>query len=238
MNSLQLSKRLKTVASYVEQGGVIADIGSDHAYLPCYICLQDETATAIAGEVNQGPYEAAKGEVERQELTARIQVRKGDGLQVLDPNEATHITIAGMGGTLISSILENGKSSLAGVKRIITQPNVDAEDVRRWFRKEGYALIDETILEEDGRIYEVLVAEPGNPFAAYSEQEQEQEKELWFGPYLLKKRQPAFLKKWQLEKGKLNRVVGQMKQAQQPDEYKILQFNERIKWIEEVMHNG
>jgi tRNA (adenine22-N1)-methyltransferase len=237
MNEKALSERLAIVASYLPLGSFFADIGSDHAYLPCYVCLNDPTAKAIAGEVNEGPYQSALKEVEQNDLLDRVSVRKGDGLDVIEPNEVDQVTIAGMGGTLIASILERGKDKLTNVKRIIVQPNVDAESCRRWFETHGFDLVDETIIEEAGHIYEVLVADAtaNDREAIYSEVEKD--KELYFGPYLLQKRQEAFIKKWTEEKAKKERVLSQIQKAKQPEQQKIAQIEHQIKWIEEVIAN-
>ncbi len=232
MKHIQLSKRLEKVASYIPQSAFFADIGSDHAYLPCYVCQYDAAARAIAGEVNEGPYQAAVNQVTQQELHERVEVRKGNGLEVLQPGEVELVTIAGMGGKLIRHILDNGKEKLKNVNRIIVQPNIDAKVIREWFIEHNYALVQEDILEEDGHIYEILVADRGNALAPYTE---EKEKDLYFGPYLVQQQNRAFIKKWTHERDKLIKITGQMKQATQPDEEKIKQFQDRIEWIEEVI---
>lgn len=232
MNVNQLSKRLQKVADYLPEGANFADIGSDHAYLPCYVCLKDPTARAIAGEVNQGPLDSAKEEVFSHQLQDRIETRLGNGLAILDEKEVDQITIAGMGGPLIRDILNDGKSKLATVQRIIVQPNIDARSIRQWFLEYGYELIAEDILEENGHIYEVLVAEKGEPTKPYS---MNREKELWLGPYLMKENNRVFQKKWYEELKKKNYILDEMKKAKTVDPRKVKQLDQEIGWLKEVL---
>ncbi|WLR46244.1 tRNA (adenine(22)-N(1))-methyltransferase TrmK [Halobacillus litoralis] len=235
MNVNQLSKRLALVAGYLPKGAHFADIGSDHAYLPCFVCMKDPEARAVAGEVNQGPYDSAKSEVEKHKLEEHIDVRLGDGLAVVAPGEIKQVVIAGMGGPLIRDILEGGKEKLTNVNRIIVQPNIDSRSLRRWFFQHGYTLVDETIVEEGGHIYEILVAEKGDPSSSYNQQTID--KEMWLGPFLLEKRPEAFIKKCKEEWKKKQYIVKQMKQAASPDEDKLKQQQKEMEWLEEVLQS-
>ena len=207
MNHEKLSLRLQRVALHIPKGSILADIGSDHAYLPCYAIINDLCSKAIAGEVVEGPYQSALKQVKETGLQARIDVRKGDGLDVLEVDEATSVTIAGMGGTLIASILERGKNKLAKVERLILQPNVGSQNVRIWLMENNWELVDEEILEEDGKIYEILIAEAGEPLKPY---EDEREKRIRFGPFLMKQQHPIFVKKWIQEKRHIEKIIEQM----------------------------
>ncbi|SDK54090.1 tRNA (adenine(22)-N(1))-methyltransferase [Sediminibacillus albus] len=229
MNGRLLSDRLKSVASFLPEGAVFADIGSDHAYLPVYVCRQDQQALAIAGELNEGPFQSAKRNVEEQGLSARIAVRKGNGLSILKANEVEQVVIAGMGGSLITDILENGKNKLSTVGRIITQPNLEARSIRVWLQENGYKLIGEDIIEEAGHIYEVLAADKSEVKAAMNEVE------LLCGPFLLKEKSMAFINKWESEIKKRENVVYQMRHASSPDKAKIDQFKEEIEIIKGVL---
>ncbi len=232
VNELQLSKRLQTVASFIPKGSVLADIGSDHAYLPCYAYLHGYITKAIAGEVADGPFRSAKQQVEKSGLSHVISVRKGDGLQVVALNEVDCITIAGMGGTLISNILENGKEKLEAVKRLILQPNVGAHIVRQWLLNNEWELIDERILEEDGQIYEVLVAERGDPYRPYNQLHVE----MLLGPFLLKERNEVFRKKWDMEMKHWQNVIEQLKYAKTDEAIKKKQqFLETLQMVEEAL---
>ncbi|BAC13897.1 tRNA (adenine(22)-N(1))-methyltransferase [Oceanobacillus iheyensis] len=235
-NRVSLSNRLKKVASYLPENANFADIGSDHAYLAAYVCQNDPNAKAIAGEVNVGPLNSAKDTINEYGLENQIEVRLGDGLEVIRPGEVNQIVIAGMGGSLITSILNKQKNISLEVDRMILQPNVDAKELREWLDDQNYMLIMEEIIEEQGHIYEILVAEKCNSHQSpYSDLEKE--KQLYFGPYLLQDRNDAFMKKWGGERDKLTRVVEQMKQARQMDRDKIDQFINELDWMQEVLNN-
>lgn len=233
MNHEKLSMRLQRVASYIPKGSVLADIGSDHAYLPCYAINNQLCAKAIAGEVVEGPYQSALKQVIETGLQDEIDVRKGDGLDVLEIGEATAVTIAGMGGTLIASILERGKEKLTKVERLILQPNVGSRNVRTWLIENGWELKAEEILEEDGKIYEILLAEAGEPLKPY---QNKHETGLQFGPFLQAQHSPVFVKKWMQEKTHLLNVIGQMDASGNTNlEEKRNELLKQIRAIEEVL---
>lgn len=210
-----LDRRLKQVVAYIPEGSVLADIGSDHAYVPCFAIQQGIVKRAIAGEVNRGPMEAAQAQVALIGATNEIDVRLGDGLAVLKKDEATCVTICGMGGSLISSILEAGKTKLGAVERLVLQPNVDGQHVRLWLLSNGYRLVEETIVEENDKVYEILVGERGEE-TVYKTGE-EREWQLLFGPYLVESRPEPFKLKWRREADKLDYVLGQMEVGTQTD---------------------
>lgn len=211
MNINQLSQRLLAVASRIPPKSVLADIGSDHAYLPCYAVKKGLAVKAVAGEVADGPLQAARQQVADAGLEEKIAVRKGSGLAVITAGEVDCITIAGMGGTLITSILEDGKEKLAGVKRLILQPNLRADHIRKWLLENGWELTEEEIMEEDGKIYEILTAEKGGAEKPYSAKK---ELELLTGPLLLAEKNDVFLKKWKREAVQLESVLKNLEKAE------------------------
>lgn len=234
MNSEKLSKRLETVAKYIPNNARMADIGSDHAYLPCHMVHKGVTPFAIAGEVAEGPFQSAKNQVESEGLSGRISVRKGDGLEVIEPGEVDCITIAGMGGALIASILEAGKAKLGNVQRLVLQPNISAVSIRNWLFNNGWGLTAEEILEEDGKIYEILVAEQMDTKASCG---MELEKELLFGPFLLKEKNQVFQKKWQAEKANWLKILRNLEHASATHEnnQKKQELLRKIQLAEEVL---
>ncbi|MEW9667384.1 tRNA (adenine(22)-N(1))-methyltransferase TrmK [Ammoniphilus sp. 3BR4] len=233
---LTVSKRLDTIASFVRPGSKVADIGSDHAFLPVYLIQAGKAVSAIAGEVNKGPWESAKRHVMASGLVDEIDVRLGDGLSVLADGEVDTVCIAGMGGTLISHILEQGIAGLSSVEHLILQPNVAERQVREWLYTNGWQLIGESILEEDGVIYEVLSAIKGDPGLPY--QSNRWTRDEWFelGPFLWDQQSPILLEKWKAEKEKAQRVMqGLEKSRSAGAEEKKAEIEQRLKWIEEVL---
>lgn len=159
---MKLSNRLQQIHDQIPEGSRLGDIGSDHALLPVAAVRSGKAASAVAGEVNPGPYEAARKQVSDAGLKEQITVRRGDGLDVISAGEVDVITIAGMGGALIASILDRGLSKLDEVKLLILQPNVGEDILRRWLLKHHWVVVAEQLLEEDGKVYEIITAMPQN----------------------------------------------------------------------------
>lgn len=222
----KLSRRLEAVASYVPQGARLADVGSDHAYLPLFLVEQGRIDYAVAGEVVQGPYQSALQNVEQADQSDKISVRMANGLAAVElADQVSTVTIAGMGGRLIAEILEAGKDKLGSVERLVLQPNNREDDVRRWLVEHGFQLVTEEILEENDKIYEILVAEKGKSDLTADQ--------LRFGPYLLEEQSATFQKKWLKELDKLTYALEQVPLERQADRSAISQ---KIQQIQEVLH--
>ena len=232
MNAKKLSERLQTVASFVPTGAIVADIGSDHAYLPCYLVMNGIAKGAIAGEVVKGPYESAERQVRTEGLTEQIEVRLADGLAAVEPDDHVDtVTIAGMGGPLIVSILEKHPESLNNVTRLILQPNIHAKVIREWALENDWAIYDEVILEEDDKIYEVLVLQRGEMTLT--------EAEMLLGPILLKRQNDAFKLKWAKEMANWERVRAAIENAERTDENeaKLQELAHLKQLVEGAMHS-
>ncbi|MEK4230016.1 tRNA (adenine(22)-N(1))-methyltransferase [Solibacillus sp. FSL H8-0538] len=230
MNAQKLSKRLESVAFFVPTGAVLADIGSDHAYLPCYLIHKGIAARAVAGEVVKGPYESAVRQVRTEELTEKIIVRMADGLAAIEESDRVDtVTIAGMGGPLIVSILEKHPGALKSVTRLILQPNIHAKVIREWALKNGWALQDEVILEEDEKVYEVLVLQRGAMALT--------EAEILLGKQLLANRTNIFVQKWSREVANWQRVLTSIEKADATAEIeaKRAELNHLISLVQEAL---
>ncbi|MCL6572425.1 MAG: tRNA (adenine(22)-N(1))-methyltransferase TrmK [Bacillus sp. (in: Bacteria)] len=234
MNTDKLSNRLATVAKYVPEGARLADIGSDHAYLPCFLAKNTRISCAIAGEVAEGPYHSAEKNVAAEGLSKIISVRMGDGLDVIQPGEVDCISIAGMGGALIVSILDKGKEKLGSVHRLVLQPNISAITIRKWLLDNNWELTAEEIIEEDGKIYEILIAEKGDPNRPYHKNF---DMGVLMGPFLLQNKDVTFKKKWETEKKNWQRIyeglVNAVESAETIEKKKELKV--KIKQVEEAL---
>lgn len=232
MNHENLSNRLQHVANFVPKHAMLADIGSDHAYLPCYLALNQHIKGAIAGEVVKGPFESAKKHVAQLQLNHIIDVRLANGLMAIDETDNVDtVTICGMGGDLIATILNEGYAAnkLKTVQTCILQPNVDESSVRKWLMTHGFSITQEVILKENDKIYEIIVAKPTSETVTYTEDE------CLFGVFLPRQKSAVFIEKWQREIQKLTRVVQSMQQAKVVDQLKIEQFERTIAKIKRVI---
>ncbi|WP_438346862.1 tRNA (adenine(22)-N(1))-methyltransferase [Paenibacillus sp. FA6] len=249
---MKLSKRLQFIMEQIPDGSTLADIGSDHAMLPVAAIQSGKVLRAVAGEVNSGPRDAAAKQVATSGLKDKISVRLGDGLDVVAPGEVDVITIAGMGGALISSILEQGLNKLQGVKQLILQPNVGEDIVRRWLLDNHFVLTSEHIMEEDRKVYEILTAVPENTNGTmltndevYREYEVDsgngtvkvtKDILIRMGPWLLKENNDIFTAKWMSELDKLTRVLKSLGTSSLSSaEAKSEVFAQEIQQIREVL---
>ncbi|MDR1521294.1 MAG: tRNA (adenine(22)-N(1))-methyltransferase TrmK [Streptococcaceae bacterium] len=230
MNEIQLSKRLEKIASYIPKKTRLADIGSDHAYLPIFCMLTGKISYAIASEVIEGPFEKTLAQVDKNDLKSYIEVRLGNGLEAIFlDDEIDVITIAGMGGILIAEILEMGlqKKRLNGKERLILQPNIGESYVRYWLMNNDYQIFVEDIFEEKQKIYEIIVAQKG--IAYYSEQE------LFFGPFLIEEKKEVFYKKWECELINRRKILNSLEKATIPNQKKEEVLQKEINWIKKVL---
>ena len=230
LNAQHLSERLMCVASYVEKGAIVADIGSDHAYLPCYLIHHQLASKAIAGEVAKGPYESAQSHVRAEQLQDKITVRLANGLKAIEiEDEVDTVTIAGMGGPLIATILDQDTNRLSNVSRLILQPNVYAKAIREWALLNDWKLVAEDILQEDDKIYEILVLEKGTMDLTPSQK--------LLGPFLMDKQNDVFQAKWRKESAEWKRILEAIRFAElsKEVEMKKAEVEEKLLIVKEAL---
>ena len=243
---MKLSIRLQQIHHLIPEGSRVADIGSDHALLPIAAIQSGRASKVIAGEVNDGPYQSACKHVQQSGLSHKIDVRKGDGLGVITRGEVDVITISGMGGALMTSILNEGRQKLISTKKIILQPNVGAHLVRKWLFDHDWVLAQEMLVLDSRCIYDILVAVPQTDdtihnnrlYCPYVLKQTLVTQEMMFlmGPYLLKKPTPLFFKKWGNELTKLEYAIVSMSRSHEKEsKYKATQWTERMNQCQEVL---
>ena len=158
---MHLSKRLEKLMSLAGGGLCAADIGTDHGMVPIELVRRGAFARAIASDVRKGPLAAASAHVRAAGLADRIELRLGDGLQVLTSGEADVILISGMGGALMQRILTEGEAAAKTAKRLVLSPQSEIPEFRSFLQENGYAITGEAIVCEERKFYFLLTAEPG-----------------------------------------------------------------------------
>ena len=158
---MHLDDRLQALADFVSEGSRVADIGTDHGYLSIALVQAGKADFVVASDKNAGPFEAATRAVREAGLMDTISVRLGDGLATLQPGEVDTVCIAGMGGVLMTEILEASPEVVAQLTTLILQPQSAAAELRRWLYRKHWHIADESLAIADGRIYEIIKAERG-----------------------------------------------------------------------------
>lgn len=152
---LTLTPRLAAIARLVPQEARLADIGTDHAYLPVRLLLDGRVEHAIAADLREGPLSRARETARRHGVEDRISFRLCDGLSGVDREEADAVVIAGMGGETIAAILSAAPWTREGT-RLLLQPMTSFPDLRSWLQQNGYLILREYIVREGKRLYTVL----------------------------------------------------------------------------------
>ncbi|VVO88754.1 tRNA (adenine(22)-N(1))-methyltransferase [Pseudomonas fluorescens] len=230
LNEQTLSMRLERVAAQVPAGARLADIGSDHGYLPVALMRRGAIAAAVAGEVALTPFRSAERTVRENGLELHITVRLASGLEAIEPQDGiTAISVCGMGGETIRDILDSGKARLSGEERLILQPNGGEQPLRQWLMENDYYILHEELLRENRFYYEIIVAERAGPVRYTAE-------ELYFGPLQMQARTPAFLAKWQRKLRHKQRTLADFARARQavPEE-KVQEIARQVRWITELL---
>lgn len=154
----QLGARLMACAGFVRPGAVMADIGTDHAYLPIWLLKSEKIPYAYASDVKQKPLESAKHNAEKYQVEDRLHTVLGNGLENISDTRVTDIVIAGMGGALIADILKAAPFVRNHQIRLILQPMKDDPQLRLWLFENGFAIEKEKPVFDAGKVYTVICA--------------------------------------------------------------------------------
>lgn len=183
---MELTPRLAAILKFIPPGTRVADIGTDHAKLPLNLVKTNWFPRVIATDINEKPYQEACRQVILSGMEGRVEIRKGDGLEVIQPGEVDVIVIAGMGGNAIIRILDRSRGVLTGVSRLLLQPMADPGPLRNWLAQNGWHLMDEELIKEEGRFYVIIAAEPGEEYL-------EDQLLMEIGPLLINKCSPILI---------------------------------------------
>lgn len=155
---MRLSARLKMIADQIPRCKTVADIGTDHAYIPIYAVKNKLCERALASDLKKGPLDAAEKNIRKFELENSIEIRLGYGLTPIGADECDVVVISGMGGTLISSILSASYEKAKGAGLLLLQPNSAADILRKWLYEEGFEILSERLVQDAKKIYCIIGA--------------------------------------------------------------------------------
>ena len=206
MKNVQLSDRLRAVASLAAPGSRIADVGCDHGYIPIYLYLEGRIPGAIAMDVNRGPLLRAEEHIREYGLGKYIETRLSDGVKALSAGEADTVIIAGMGGPLMEKILTEGRSVLESVSELILQPQSEIGAFRHYLLEHGYRITAEDMVFEEGKYYPMMKV-------LHGEQSYGDETEYLFGRGLLDSRNPVLEQFLLKEQSSVEKIMGHLKKT-------------------------
>ncbi len=229
---MKLSKRLATIVSLLDLPARIADIGTDHAYLPIYVANLSPESRIIAVENKQQPYNAAKNNINNSAVKDQIELRLGSGLEPIKKWEINHLVIAGMGAKSIREIITNSYPLAQSLDKIILQPMAGADKLRSWLVANNFKLVDELLVEEK-EIYQILLVEAGY-------QKYDDDFLLELGPKLIKKamngEQNSLVIKYLTNlESKWQRVIKEIKKKKNTNHPKVVELEEKIKRLKFIL---
>lgn len=226
---MSISKRLKLVASMVTKGNIVADVGTDHGYVPIYLLKENICPRAYAMDINKGPIERAKEHVEQEGLTNQIELIHCDGMKGLAGKNVDTVIIAGMGGELVCRILD--ESPVIGeIKELVLSPHSEVAKVRSNIINKGFRIVDEAMIEDYGKFYTVIKAHKnmdGDTIEEYSEFD------LVYSRLLFEKKDETFGRYLNVMKDKYTGIIQLMKDNKQELSERYFELGKNLEecWI-------
>lgn len=222
-----LDARLQAVADFVPVDAGVADIGTDHAYLAMALYRVNSERKIIAADLNKGPCEAARRTVWEAGIDD-MEVRQGDGLAVLKPGEVEAVCIAGMGGKLEADILAAHPEVVEKLECLVLQPQNGQEYLRKWLYDHKWHIAAENLAQVDGRIYQIIRAEPGeSPMLSVGE--------LVLGPDILSKKHPLLSEHIESNIAVLRKIADGLKQGGEKTAGRLAEMQQKIALLEGYM---
>lgn len=219
---MELTPRLKKISELIPKGSVVADIGTDHAYLPTYCLLSGISPRAFAMDVNQGPLDRARDTVDKYGVADRVELRLSDGIAGLSRGEADVIVIAGMGGLLIQNILSAHPDVLKEGTLLILQPMLAQKELREYLYSSGNAVTDEYLAVEGNKVYNIILARAGLKYTPTPE-------DITIGRNIRRNSPECFDAYRDKHTGILNKIISGYKKSSNDDTDKILSLERELK---------
>ena len=203
---MELSKRLQAVADLVSEGLVVADVGTDHGYIPIYLIETKKSPKAFAMDVNKGPLLRAKEHIAEHGLETCIETRLSDGVRALQKGECDCVVVAGMGGALTIKIMEEGKDIFRNLKEFVLQPQSELQKVRAYLCENAYFIVEENMVLDDGKFYPMFRVING-------QSEEYHAIELCYGKLLLEQKNAVLKTFLQKEKAVKELILSNLEQS-------------------------
>lgn len=156
-----ISNRLNSIINLVPKNSIVADVGTDHGYVPVYLIEKNISKRVIATDISKGSLSKVVNYVKERKLESDIDARLGNGLEVIKPYEVDTVVIAGMGGLLIEEILKANKEVTNSINTFILQPMICAKELREYLVENNFEILEEVLIKEDGKYYEIIKAKHG-----------------------------------------------------------------------------
>lgn len=225
---------MNAVATMVTPGSILADVGTDHGYVPIALVQQERIPKAIAMDINKGPLQRAREHIAMCQLEDCIETRLSDGVEALQVGEVDSILIAGMGGELVIHILNEGMEVCRKVKELILQPQSELGKVRQYLRENLFQIVDEDMIIEDGKYYPMMKVVPveEDNFWKYLPEETISPCDN-YGPLLLKNGNPSLRKYLVKQHKQLHKILKELEK--QPDTEAIAARKQEV--LEEISLN-
>ena len=225
-----MNLRLNTLAKMVDSGSRVADIGTDHAYLPIELVKSGKIDYAIASDVAKGPLDNAKTDIMEAGLDKQIETRLGSGLDTVNhADKIDTVVIAGMGGKLMVDILDRAWRNNYHFNTLV--PNIGEAGVRTWLVNHNYKIVDEKLMAEAGHTYELIKA-------ILTDQRNElTEEEIFFGPLIVREKNSVFYQKWQGQLTYNRKLLQNLNKAKKKDKNRISEVKNYIELIEQEINN-
>ncbi len=180
---VKLSERMLKIVSFIGNGEIVGDIGTDHAYIPIFLWQNNITKSVVVADLNKGPLEKARENISKEIGENPFDMRLSDGLRGIVTGEVDTVVIAGMGGVLIRDILAFDIEKTRSIKKIILQPRGAEDKLREWIYENGFVVTDAILAEEGKYICEVFCIGP-------AEGQSPQEISFEITPILIEKKDP------------------------------------------------